>query len=113
MPKNRCFQIVVLEKTPESPLDSKEINQSMPKEINLVYSYQIIADNFYSCFIDALIKNYIALQKGLSRADLLQVLFPENNIPHILVTAFKQKFPQANKIGKCPSWNLIVKTGIH
>ena len=24
-PKNRCFQIVVLEKTLESPLDSKEI----------------------------------------------------------------------------------------
>ena len=25
-PKNWCFQTVVLEKTPESPLDSKEIN---------------------------------------------------------------------------------------
>ena len=25
MPKNRCLQTVVLEKTPESPLDSKEI----------------------------------------------------------------------------------------
>ena len=60
-----------------------------------------------------MIKNYIALQKGLSRMDLLQVLFPKNNIPHILVTAFKQKFPQANKIGKCPSWNLMVKTGIY
>ena len=30
--KNRCFQIVVLEKTLESPLDSKEINPVNPKE---------------------------------------------------------------------------------
>ena len=37
---------LVLEKTLESPLDSKEINQSIPKEINPEYSYQIIADNF-------------------------------------------------------------------
>ena len=34
MPKNRCFLIVVLEKTLESPLDCKEINQSILKEIN-------------------------------------------------------------------------------
>ena len=30
-PKNRCFQIVVLEKTLESPLDSKEIQPVHPK----------------------------------------------------------------------------------
>ena len=30
-PKNGCFQIVVLEKTPESPLDSKEIKPVNPK----------------------------------------------------------------------------------
>ena len=30
--KNLCFQIVVLEKTPESPLDSKEIKPVNPKE---------------------------------------------------------------------------------
>ena len=30
-PKNSCFQIVVLEKTPESPLDSKEIKPVNPK----------------------------------------------------------------------------------
>ena len=30
-PKNWCFQIVVLEKTLESPLDSKEIKQVNPK----------------------------------------------------------------------------------
>ena len=31
MLKNWCFQIVVLEKTPESPLDSKEIKPVYPK----------------------------------------------------------------------------------
>ena len=39
-PKNWCFQIVVLEKTLESPLDSKEINQSVLKEINPEYSVE-------------------------------------------------------------------------
>ena len=38
MPKNLCLPTVVLEKTPESPLDSKEIlresNQSILREIN-------------------------------------------------------------------------------
>ena len=32
MPKNRCFQKVVLEKTLESPLDSKQIKLVNPKE---------------------------------------------------------------------------------
>ena len=32
--QNLCFQIVVLEKTPESPLDYKETNQYILKEIN-------------------------------------------------------------------------------
>ena len=36
-PKNRCFWIVVLEKTFENPLDSKEINKSVLKEINPEY----------------------------------------------------------------------------
>ena len=31
VPKNRCFWILVLEKTPESPLDSKEIQPVHPK----------------------------------------------------------------------------------
>ena len=35
-PKNWCFQIV-LEKTLVSPLDSKEVNQSILKEINSEY----------------------------------------------------------------------------
>ena len=37
-PKNWCFQTVVLEKTLESPLDSK--GQSILKEINPVYSLE-------------------------------------------------------------------------
>ena len=37
-PKNGCFQIVVLEKTLESPLDSEEINRVNLKEINPEYS---------------------------------------------------------------------------
>ena len=36
-PKNWCFRIVVLEKTPESPLDSKEINPVIPKGISSEY----------------------------------------------------------------------------
>ena len=35
---NRCLWTVVLEKTPESPLYSKEVNQSILKEINPEYS---------------------------------------------------------------------------
>ena len=34
------FSTVVLEKTLESSLDSKEIKQSIPKEINPVYSLE-------------------------------------------------------------------------
>ena len=38
--KNWCFPIVVLEKTLESPLDSKEIKPVNPKEINPEYSLE-------------------------------------------------------------------------
>ena len=38
--KNWYFRTVVLEKTLESPLDSKEINQSILKEINPEYSLE-------------------------------------------------------------------------
>jgi len=38
--KNLLFWIVVLEKTIESPLDCKEINQSILKEINPEYSLE-------------------------------------------------------------------------
>ena len=39
-PMSWCFWIVVMEKTFESSLDSKEIKQSIPKEINPVYSLE-------------------------------------------------------------------------
>ena len=38
--KNWCFQIVVLEKTLESPLDSKEIKELLQQEINPEYSLE-------------------------------------------------------------------------
>ena len=37
-PKNWCFEVMVLEKTLESPLDCKEIKPVNLKEINLEYS---------------------------------------------------------------------------
>ena len=40
MPKNRCFQTVVLEKTLESSLDSKAIKLSILKEISPKYSLE-------------------------------------------------------------------------
>ena len=40
MVKNRCFQIVVPEKTLESPLDSREIKPVSPEEINPEYSLE-------------------------------------------------------------------------
>ena len=42
MPKNCCFQIVVLEKTLERPLDCRTArsNQSILKEINPEYSLE-------------------------------------------------------------------------
>ena len=39
-PKNWCFWTVVLQKTPESPLDCKEIQQSILKEISPEYSLE-------------------------------------------------------------------------
>ena len=41
-PKNCCFWTVVLEETLKSPLDYKEINQSMLKEINPEYSLEVL-----------------------------------------------------------------------
>ena len=39
-PKNWCLWTVVLEKTPESPWDPKEMNQSILREINPKYSLE-------------------------------------------------------------------------
>ena len=40
VPKNWCFWTVVLKKTLENPLDSKEINESILKEISPEYSLE-------------------------------------------------------------------------
>ena len=40
--KNRCFQIVMLEKSPESPLDSKKIKLAILKEINPEESLEVL-----------------------------------------------------------------------
>ena len=40
MPKNCCFQTVMLEKTLKSPLDSKEIKPFNPKVNQLLYSLE-------------------------------------------------------------------------
>ena len=40
VPKNWCFQTVVLQKTVESPLDYKEMKPSILKEINTEYSLE-------------------------------------------------------------------------
>ena len=40
MLKNWCFQTVLLDKTLESPLDSKEIKPVNPKEISPEYSLE-------------------------------------------------------------------------
>ena len=39
-PKDWCFRTVVLQKTSERPLDSKEIKQSILKEVNSEYSLE-------------------------------------------------------------------------
>ena len=47
-PKNWCFWTVVLKKTIKSPLDSKEINQSILKEINPKHSLEGLMQNWSS-----------------------------------------------------------------
>ena len=42
MPKNSCFRIVTLEKTPEIPLNCTRSNQSTLKEINTEYSLEVL-----------------------------------------------------------------------
>ena len=51
-PKNRCFWTVVLEKTLESPLDCKEIHQSILKDISPGCSLEgmmLMGCIFFSC----------------------------------------------------------------
>ena len=50
-PKNWCFQIMVLKKTLESPLDSKETNQSILKESSPEYSWEgLMLKLKFQCF---------------------------------------------------------------
>ena len=49
--KNRCLWTVVLEKTPESPLDSKEIKPSILRGINPEYSLEGLMLNWNSSIL--------------------------------------------------------------
>ena len=49
--KNWCFRFVVLEKTLESPLDARRLNQSIIKEINPEYSLEgLMLSVKFQCF---------------------------------------------------------------
>ena len=63
--KNWFFQIVVLEKTLESPLDSKEINQSILKEINSEYSLEGLIMKLKFQYLGHLIQRANSLGKNL------------------------------------------------
>ena len=62
--KNWCFQIVVLEKTLESPLDSKEI-KSVLKEINPEYSLEVLMLKLKLQYFGHLIQRADLLEKTL------------------------------------------------
>ena len=63
--KNRWFQIVLLEKTLESPLDCKEINQSVLKEINPKYSWEGLMLKLKLQYLGHLIQRADSLEKTL------------------------------------------------
>ena len=65
VPKNWCFQTVVLEKTLESPLDSKESNQSTLKEINPEYSLEGLMLKLKLQYFDHLMWRANSLEKTL------------------------------------------------
>ena len=65
-PKNWCSQIVVLEKTPESPLESKEIQPVHPKkEINPDYSLERLMLKLKFQYFGQLIRKADSLEKTL------------------------------------------------
>ena len=64
-PKNWCFQIVVLKKTLKSPLVSKEINQSILKEINPEYSLEGLMLNVKVPYFGHLMQRADSLEKTL------------------------------------------------
>ena len=63
--KDWCFLIVVLEKTLESPLDCKELNQSILKEINSEYSLEGWLLRLKLQYFGLLIKRLNSLEKSL------------------------------------------------
>ena len=65
MQKNWCFWTVVLEKTPESPLDCKETNQSIVKEISPKYSLERLMLNLKLQYFGHLMWRTDSFEKSL------------------------------------------------
>ena len=65
MPKNSCFCTVVLEKSPENPLDSKEIKQSIIKEIDPEFSLEGLMLKLKLQYFDYLMQRADSLEKTL------------------------------------------------
>ena len=63
--KNWCFWTVVLEKTLESPLDCKEINQSILKEISPEYSLEGLMLKLKLQYFGHLMRRVDSLEKTL------------------------------------------------
>ena len=64
-PKNWCFWIVVLEKTLESPLDCKESNQSILKELSPEYSLEGLMLKLKLQYFGHLMRRTDSLEKTL------------------------------------------------
>ena len=65
VPKNWCFWTVVLEKTLESPLDSREIKPVNSKEINAEYSLEGLMLKLKLQFFGYLVERANSLEKTL------------------------------------------------
>ena len=65
MPKKGFFSTEVLEKTLESPLDSKEINQSILKEIKPEYSLEGLILKLKLQYFGHLMRRVDSLEKTL------------------------------------------------
>ena len=63
--KNWCFWTVVLEKTLESPLDSKEIKPVNPKEISIEYSLEGLILKLKFQYLGYLMRRTDSLEKHL------------------------------------------------
>ena len=68
-PKNWCFWSVVLEKTLESPLDFKKINQSILKEISPEYSLERLMLKLKLQYFGHLMQKPDSLEKTLMLDD--------------------------------------------